>query len=573
VAGTVGALDNTIGAVGVAPGVRLWAVKILNDSGSGLLSWYVCGLDWILAQKHPGDPSRPLFEAVNMSVAKDGADDKNCGNSSNDILHRAICRVVAAGIPVVAAAANDSKNARTRVPAAYSQTITVSALADTDGKPGGLGGNRCYSWGSYDKDDTFADFSNYGKVVDLIAPGKCIWSTKPGSTYGYSSGTSMAAPHVAGAIALYKASRPHATPAEVKEALQYLGNLNWDLSTDPDSYHEKLLDVSKIGPLGSFTVAAASPPAVGEMGGTVQAPVSVGRSPTFFERVRLTVSGVPAGWKATTDATSLMGWTATATTLRVTVPAGVPSGRYDIRITGTNQGRSVQAVVPVVVESDPPVAQPPVARPAVNRTLGSTKVPFTILWKAATDESSAIAGYELQASRDDGAWGSTIRTNATTRHARVSLSVGSTYRFRVRARDAVGNWSPWAVSTLTYRPVVVNERSSKITYKGTWSKVSSSSATSGTLLSTRSNGASATYTFTGKGIAVVAPRSTSRGWLRIHVDGVLVKTVSLRTSTLQHRRILYAREWPASGTHTIKVTAVTSGSRPLVSLDAFIVVR
>ena len=55
VAGIVGALDNDIGVVGVAPGVRLWAVKILNDSGFGYISWYVCGLDWILAQRDPAD--------------------------------------------------------------------------------------------------------------------------------------------------------------------------------------------------------------------------------------------------------------------------------------------------------------------------------------------------------------------------------------------------------------------------------------------------------------------------------------------------------------------------------------
>ena len=79
VAGIVGALDNGIGVVGVAPGVRLWAVRILNSSGAGLVSWYVCGLDWITAQRDPADPSRPLIEAVNMSVAKTGSDDHNCG--------------------------------------------------------------------------------------------------------------------------------------------------------------------------------------------------------------------------------------------------------------------------------------------------------------------------------------------------------------------------------------------------------------------------------------------------------------------------------------------------------------
>ena len=72
VAGTVAALDNSFGVVGVAPGARVWAVKILNDDGYGLISWYVCGLDWILAQRDPNDSSRPLFEAVNMSVTKNG---------------------------------------------------------------------------------------------------------------------------------------------------------------------------------------------------------------------------------------------------------------------------------------------------------------------------------------------------------------------------------------------------------------------------------------------------------------------------------------------------------------------
>lgn len=142
-----------------------------------------------------------------MSVTKSGSDDRACGTLNDDILHAAICRVVASGTTVVAAAANDGASASRRIPASYDEVITVSALADTDGKAGGLGGRSCYSWGTYDQDDTFADFSNYGYDVDIMASGKCIWSTVPGG-YGYSSGTSMAAPAVTGAAALYKASRP-----------------------------------------------------------------------------------------------------------------------------------------------------------------------------------------------------------------------------------------------------------------------------------------------------------------------------------------------------------------------------
>ena len=291
VAGTVAALDNSFGVVGVAPGARVWGVKILNDDGYGLISWYVCGLDWILAQRDPNDASRPLFEAVNMSVTKAGSDDHNCGLTNHDALHQAICRVVAGGITVVAAAANDHHNAAANIPASYDEVITVSALADTDGLPGGLGGNRCLSWGTYDKDDTFADFSNYGADVDLIAPGKCIMSTVPGPGYMYMSGTSMAAPTVTGAVALYKASRPNATPAEVREALRYLGNQNWKTWTDPDGTHEPLLDVSRIGVLGTFALSPGSgTPATIEGGATSLVPVTVARSDTFFERVTLTAT-------------------------------------------------------------------------------------------------------------------------------------------------------------------------------------------------------------------------------------------------------------------------------------------
>jgi subtilisin family serine protease len=262
VAGTVGAIDNGSGVVGVAPGVRLWAVKILDDSGSGLLSWYVCGLDWIAAQRDPADPTKPLIESVNMSVTKWGQDDPDCGVSIDDILHMAICRVVLDGITVVAAAANDSGSAAARVPAAYNEVITVSALADTDGKPGALGGHRCFSWGSYDDDDSFANFSNYGSDIDIIAPGKCIWSTVPGG-FGYMSGTSMAAPHVSGAAALLKTMRPNLTPAEVKKGLQDLGNLSWKITSDPDPYHEKLLDVSRIAPRGVSVIGADAGSVVG----------------------------------------------------------------------------------------------------------------------------------------------------------------------------------------------------------------------------------------------------------------------------------------------------------------------
>ena len=321
----------------------MWGVKILNDNGYGLISWYICGLDWILAQRDPNDSSRPLFEAVNMSVTKDGSDDHNCGLTNKDPLHQAICRVTAGGITVVAAAANDSHSASRNIPASYNEVITVSALADTDGKPGGLGGNRCFSWGGYDKDDTFANFSNYGADVDIMAPGKCILSTVPGPGYAYMSGTSMAAPTVAGAVALYKSSRPKATPAEVREALRYLGNLNWKTSTDPDSTHEPLLDVSKIGEPRDLRAEPGRPGRrPWRRASRRSVPLTIARSATFFERVKLSITSLPVGLDRDAgpdqrDGLDRQGRDQSRSSCR----RARPSARYQIGVQGTNQGRTV----------------------------------------------------------------------------------------------------------------------------------------------------------------------------------------------------------------------------------------
>ncbi|WP_248963900.1 S8 family peptidase [Sphaerisporangium perillae] len=233
VAGTIGALDNGDGVVGVAPGARVWPVRVLNNSGSGTLSSVICGIDYVTA--HASE-----IEVANMSLGATGADDGNCGNSNNDAMHRAICASVAAGVTYAVAAGNETDNAANHVPAAYDEVITVSALADFNGLPGGGAAPTCRS----DVDDTLADFSNYGADVDVIAPGVCILSTWKGSAYNTISGTSMATPHVAGGAALYKATHPTASPASVKSALQAAGTTDWNSAGDPDGIKEKLLNVA-----------------------------------------------------------------------------------------------------------------------------------------------------------------------------------------------------------------------------------------------------------------------------------------------------------------------------------------
>jgi subtilisin family serine protease len=170
VAGIIGALDNNRGVVGVAPGVRLWAVKVLDSGGNGTMSSLICGLDWVYA-------NRNVIDLVNMSL-EGGGTDSACGDGKSPF-HDAICKVVnEAGIPVVAAAGNHSTDASLTIPATFAEVITVSSVDDFDGKPGGKSTSpRC---SSNNADDTFSATSNYGPDVDIAAPGVCIQSLAPG---------------------------------------------------------------------------------------------------------------------------------------------------------------------------------------------------------------------------------------------------------------------------------------------------------------------------------------------------------------------------------------------------------
>lgn len=162
VAGIIAAIDNEIGVIGVGPQIDLYAVKVLSRTGSGYLSDVIEGLDWAISNK---------IQIVNMSL----------GTASNiQSFHDAITRVYNAGIVLVAAAGNNSGGS-VDYPAAYPEVIAVSAT---------------------DSGDKIAYFSSVGPEVDLSAPGMSIYSTYKGSTYKTLSGTSMAAPHIAGVAAL-----------------------------------------------------------------------------------------------------------------------------------------------------------------------------------------------------------------------------------------------------------------------------------------------------------------------------------------------------------------------------------
>ena len=192
VAGIIGALDNNIGVIGTGPAIDLYAIKVLDRRGSGYLSDVIEGIQWAIANK---------MQVINMSLG-----------TALDVqsFHDAVTAAKTNGVVVVAAAGNSggSTNESVLFPAAYSEAIAVSAT---------------------DQNNVIASFSSRGPEVDLAAPGVGIYSTYKGTSYATLSGTSMAAPHVAGSAALVLNTAIGAydvnangkwDPAEVQQKLQ-----------------------------------------------------------------------------------------------------------------------------------------------------------------------------------------------------------------------------------------------------------------------------------------------------------------------------------------------------------------
>ncbi len=192
-AGTIGARENGEGVMGVAPGVALHGVRVLDENGSGYWTDIVAGLEYVL--------DHPEIRVVNMSL---GGPAFPAG--TEDPMEEAIRRLEEAGVVVVIAAGNETQDTANVAPAGYDLGLVVSAYD--------------YVGGS---DNGFAWFSNYGDAVDIAAPGVDIPSTYPGGTYAELSGTSMATPLVVGAVAAYFAEHPRATGDEAMAAVVATG--------------------------------------------------------------------------------------------------------------------------------------------------------------------------------------------------------------------------------------------------------------------------------------------------------------------------------------------------------------
>ncbi|MBM0065364.1 S8 family peptidase [Alkalicoccobacillus gibsonii] len=180
VAGTVAALNNSIGVIGVAPNAELYAVKVLGANGSGSVSGIAQGLEWAATNN---------MHIANMSLGSD---------FPSSTLERAVNYATSRDVLVIAATGNNGSGS-VGYPARYANAMAVGAT---------------------DQNNRRANFSQYGTGIDIVAPGVNVQSTYPGNRYVSMNGTSMATPHVAGAAALVKQRYPSWNATQIRNHLK-----------------------------------------------------------------------------------------------------------------------------------------------------------------------------------------------------------------------------------------------------------------------------------------------------------------------------------------------------------------
>jgi len=390
VAGTTGGRTY-----GVAKNVTFVPVRVLSCAGSGSVSGIVAALDWMIAHHQASTPA-----VANMSL----------GGGYSLSLNTAVDRAISDGISFSIAAGNRNADACSYSPASTARAVTVGASTSTDAR---------------------ASFSNWGACLDIFAPGQAITSATSTSdtSLGTWSGTSMAAPHVAGAMALYLETNRAASPATVASVLLNAATSNVIMNSGTGSPNRLLFMASFVpapptapsAPTGLSAVAGD-----GQVSLSWSASVASATAPVTQYVVEQSTNGT--SWS---NATQVSGSTTTTTV------SGLANGvTYQFRVSAVN---SVGTGSPSsIVTSTPRQSTIPSAPSQLVATAGRESVALN--WAAPADNGgAAVVDYIIEYSANSAAWtlfndGISIARSITL----MGLAGGISHSFRVRAVNSVG---------------------------------------------------------------------------------------------------------------------------------------
>jgi hypothetical protein len=246
---------------------------------------------------------------------------------------------------------------------------------------------------------------------------------------------------------------------------------------------------------------------------------------------------------------------------------------YTFLVTAHNEaGNGAASVASGSVTPTPdPAVSAPVAALVAGGTTSKAGLPVRVSW-SATSTGSGITGYTLEQSSDGGIHFTPLTlAPATATSVSLNLPAGSArYAFRIGATDAAGRHAATATGSV-FTLSLTQESAKTIKYAKTWKKVTSKAASGGTLRTTVVKNASATFTITGRSLAIVAAVGARDGKALIYDGKKLLATIDLRASRTAYQKIVYVRDFGTSGRHVIRIVCPATKGRPTIDLDAFIV--
>jgi hypothetical protein len=231
---------------------------------------------------------------------------------------------------------------------------------------------------------------------------------------------------------------------------------------------------------------------------------------------------------------------------------------------GTDQDTGTLTVT-VGPDNVPPVVTAPSIHFGTGRV--DESAPLLLTW-TATDTGVGVASSQLQVSINGGSF-TTVYTGPATSNNRL-YPLNKTFVWRVRATDKDGNVSAWTTSA-TRKVVAYQRNSTKLTYTGTWTKVTSAGSSGTGYSYTRTKGNRALLKFTGREVLYVAPRTSASGYAKVYADGKIIARFNLRASSTQLGQIITRKAWTTSGSHSMRVVNDQSGRR--TNLDVFVVLK